>query len=303
MEESRKQEIIKKYKELGSVWKVGECLGLTGQTVHEHLTKWGEINKMNYFTKEDEQVLLDQYEFYKSMGNLQVLADKLGRTKQFIARKAGKLGLTQRSSGGGFFGDRKKHGEKTKKWIAENGHPKGMKGKKHTNEFKIEQSERVKKMWDDPKSKVNSQEYRQKKSDYMTKWQNNRPNKGNNYSRTKKGWWEKDGRKYYMRSSWEFNYAYYLDFLVDNKEIKCWEYEVDTFWFEKIKRGVRSYTPDFKVTTNDGEIEYHEVKGWMDAKSKTKLNRMRIYHPNVKMVLIDEKRYKAIMKNKALFLK
>jgi hypothetical protein len=52
--------------------------------------------------------------------------------------------------------------------------------------------------------------------------------------------------------------------------------------------------PDFRVTLNDGSIEYHEVKGWMDDRSQTKLNRMAKYYPNVKMVLIDGKRYRGI---------
>lgn len=104
-----------------------------------------------------------------------------------------------------------------------------------------------------------------------------------------------------MRSRWEMNYACYLDFLVKYKQIKDWEYESHTFWFDKIKRGVRSYTPDFLIYNNDGTIEYHEVKGFMDAKSKTKLNRMRIYYPKIKMVIIDSKRYKEIKKQSGLF--
>src|SRR3990167_6016438 len=65
-----------------------------------------------------------------------------------------------------------------------------------------------------------------------------------------------------------------------------WDYECKTFWFEKIKRGVRSYTPDFYLKS---ENEYHEVKGWMDTRSITKLKRMKKYYPEVKMVVIDGK--------------
>lgn len=70
------------------------------------------------------------------------------------------------------------------------------------------------------------------------------------------------------------------------KAISSWEYEPDTFWFEKIKRGVRSYTPDFKIVHKDGTVEYHEVKGWMDKKSQTKIKRMAIYHPEIKLVVL-----------------
>src|SRR3990172_11890794 len=103
--------------------------------------------------------------------------------------------------------------------------------------------------------------------------------------------------KYYLRSRWERNYARYLNYLIKNNQIKSWEYEVDVFWFNKIKRGVVSYKPDFKVYNFDDSIEYHEVKGWMDDKSKTKINRMRIYYPKVKLYIIDHKIYKDI-KNK-----
>lgn len=96
----------------------------------------------------------------------------------------------------------------------------------------------------------------------------------------------------YLRSQWEEVYANHLESQKASGLIQEWEYEADTFWFEKIKRGCRSYTPDFKVYLNDGGIEYHEVKGWMDDRSKTKLKRMRIYHPSVRLVLIDAPTYK-----------
>ena len=109
---------------------------------------------------------------------------------------------------------------------------------------------------------------------------------------TKKGWYTSGDRRYFLKSSWELSYAQFLDIELANGTIKRWEYEPDTFWFERIKRGVRSYTPDFKVEYPDGRVEYHEVKGYLDSKSKTKLNRMRIYHPDIEMKLID----RAVMK-------
>lgn len=99
-----------------------------------------------------------------------------------------------------------------------------------------------------------------------------------------------------MRSSWELNYACYLDFLVKHGNIKSWEYEADVFWFEKIKSGVRSFRVDFTITNNDGSIEYHEVKGHLDKRSNTKLARMKRYYPKVKVVLIRAENYKAIKK-------
>ena len=61
-----------------------------------------------------------------------------------------------------------------------------------------------------------------------------------------------------------------------------------------MKRGCVSYLPDFKVTYPDGAIEYHEIKGWMDDRSKTKIKRMAKYHPDVKLIVIDSKSYKRI---------
>jgi len=100
----------------------------------------------------------------------------------------------------------------------------------------------------------------------------------------------------YFRSSWERNWARYLNFLVRHGEISGWEYEPYTFWFENIKRGVRSYTPDFRVWENNGEYHWEEVKGWMDPKSKTKLKRMKKYYPDEKVIVVDSKRYKTIEK-------
>lgn len=111
---------------------------------------------------------------------------------------------------------------------------------------------------------------------------------------TKKGWYTSGEHKYYLKSSWELSYAQYLDTELENGRIIQWEYEPETFWFERIKRGIRSYTPDFKVKYPDGRIEYHEVKGYLDGKSETKLNRMRIYHPDVLMKLIDRAEMKRL---------
>ena len=113
----------------------------------------------------------------------------------------------------------------------------------------------------------------------------------------KSAWHIIGGKRNYYRSGWEANYAYYLEWLKQKKQIVDWEHEPDTFWFILIKRGVRSYLPDFKVTNVDGGIEYHEVKGRMDAKSATKIKRMKKYHPKIKLVVIDSSAYRSIEKN------
>ena len=104
----------------------------------------------------------------------------------------------------------------------------------------------------------------------------------------------------YYRSTWEANYARWLEWNCKKGLIRSWDHEFKTFWFENIKRGVRSYLPDFFVIYPDDTCEYHEVKGYMDAKSATKLKRMAKYYPRVKVVLIDSKCYQSIAKFKRL---
>lgn len=115
------------------------------------------------------------------------------------------------------------------------------------------------------------------------------------YSRCKHGRREDLGGQYF-RSSWEANYARFLNLLISQKQIEKWEYESETFWFENIRRGVRSYTPDFKITEHNGNVYFVEVKGWMDARSKTKIKRMAKYHPKVELRVVDAKAYREIAK-------
>lgn len=198
-----------------------------------------------------------------------------------------------------YWTDDKRKGlsERSKENIKKNGHPKGMMGKKQTAKCKIAVSKSSKKMWSDKTSLVNSNEYRQTLSDRMSKnIQERLKNKGTVYSRSKNGWYTINKKNFYFRSGWEVNYARYLEHLQLDGKIVSWEFEPDTFWFEKIKRGVRSYLPDFKVFNLDGSFEYHEVKGWMDAKSATKIKRLAKYYPDVKLVVIGKKEYNALIK-------
>lgn len=116
------------------------------------------------------------------------------------------------------------------------------------------------------------------------------------YGNIQRGYYDINGTTIYFRSKWEANYALYLDFLIDHKQIYKWEFEPDTFVFEQIKLGTRSYTPDFKVFANKDTYEYHEVKGYMDSRSKTKLKRFAKYYPDEKLVLVDREPYMEILK-------
>lgn len=184
-------------------------------------------------------------------------------------------------------------GKRTKKWIKLNGHPQGMLGKKHTEETLKVMSEASHKMWKNPESKVNSVDHRQKLSDTMMENQR----KGilrNGYSRGLQGK-RNDLGNIFFRSSWEANYARYLNYLISKKIIYKWEFEPDTFWFESIKRGVRSYLPDFKIWDHENSEPYYvEVKGWMDNKSKTKIKRMAKYYPKIRLDIVAKKEYTEI---------
>jgi hypothetical protein len=122
---------------------------------------------------------------------------------------------------------------------------------------------------------------------------NNVDNRIDKYRQVKKGR-ASDLGNIYFRSRWERNWARYLNFLIEHGEISGWEYEPKIFWFENIKRGTRSYTPDFKVWNLDGSYVWHEVKGWMDQKSKTKIRRFSKYYPEEILEIVDKKRYKTV---------
>lgn len=113
------------------------------------------------------------------------------------------------------------------------------------------------------------------------------------------GWRTIGGQKCYFRSRWEANYAHYLEWLKQRGNIHSWLHEPYTFWFEGIKRGVTSYKPDFQVFLMTGRHEWHEVKGFLDPKSRTKLARMIKYHPGEKVVLAGPEWFKknSILKN------
>lgn len=100
----------------------------------------------------------------------------------------------------------------------------------------------------------------------------------------------------YFRSRWEANWARYLNLLIARGNISKWEYEPKVFEFVGIKRGSRTYTPDFRITRPDGSTEWHEVKGYMDQRSATKIARMGRYYPTEKLVVIGKKEYHAVQR-------
>jgi predicted nuclease of restriction endonuclease-like RecB superfamily len=106
--------------------------------------------------------------------------------------------------------------------------------------------------------------------------------------RANQSWHEVAGRRIFFRSGWEWKVAKYLQFLKEQALIKEWEHEPETFWFEEIRRGTRSYLPDFKITRSDGTHYWVEVKGYLDRKSRTKIKRFRKYYPQEELLIFDE---------------
>lgn len=299
------EQLIEAYERLNNVWLVAKEFNMCGQSVHERLVKIDRIHKVKHryndpriFT--DWLILINEYDNYVTLdGGLDLLAAKLGRTKNFVCRKARELGLTNisrdKTPEAGI-----RQGIRVKKHLKEHGHPRGMLGHKHSDKTKHTISIKSKKMWE-TNVYLNSEEYKQKISDRMVQTIKDKGMPNEMYSRCKRGNVTIGGKTYFYRSSWEANVASYLQFLKEHGQILDWDYEMVTFWFEKIKRGVRSYKPDFRITALTGEIYFIEVKGWMDDKSKTKLSRMAKYYPEVKIELLDRKRYNELCKQKGLF--
>ena len=92
------EQIVSEYEKYGSVWKVAESVGMCGQSVHERLIRLGVIKHLNIFSEKDLDVLRSEYIFYRNAGRLDILAEKLGRTKYFICRKAKSIGLTDQKA-------------------------------------------------------------------------------------------------------------------------------------------------------------------------------------------------------------
>jgi hypothetical protein len=173
-----------------------------------------------------------------------------------------------------------------------------MVGKKQTDKCRAAVSASSKAMWGRDKAVgagLMSEEARQRRSDNMARRQAEPESSlRRGYSRGSQGR-RADFGGLFFRSSWEANYARYLNYLVSIGKICRWEFEPDTFWFEAIRRGVRSYLPDFKVWNTPGADPYYvEVKGWMDAKSKTKLKRMAKYYPHVRVDVVGANAYKIL---------
>ena len=288
------EEAYAAYLETGNVHKAGEMIGVSGQRVHYALKKAGyQLRQYTYSAEEKAAIEAYYRDTPDTEFDLGAFAEQLGRPAGNISRYARTVGLTRKSRPCKEH-IKKRMGEAVRRAWQEKGHPKGATGLKHSDEAKAVIGEKSKLAWLTAKTfgiGRYSEEARQKSSDRMSERMNSRPNE-NPYSRAKGGV-RPDIGPMYFRSKWEANYARYLMWLQARGDIDGWEYEPQTFWFEAIKRGVRSYKPDFLVKEKGTEY-FVEVKGWLDPKSKTKLARMKRYYPTVKVKLFGERDYASL---------
>jgi len=283
-------DLVVAYESLGSCAAVARCFGMCAQSVHERLVKLGANKPARVFTSEERDRLLRDYEAYVIRGDLPLLASEMGRTRHYLCRKAKSLGLTDPMRTG--FSPSVTRSDARRTAIAVHGHPRGMAGKGHSQATKDRISVTSKASWDSRSDDERSDHVLTAMKAKVAKYGNLSGNKP--HGSWKAAWRDIGGIRKYYRSRWEANYARYLQWLKERGEIIDWKHEPETFWFDAIKRGVRSYLPDFRVTEKCGASNLHEVKGWFDARSKTTLKRMAKYHPSEKIIVIAEREYKAI---------
>lgn len=187
--------------------------------------------------------------------------------------------------------DGKKISEQRKEWLKNNEHPRGMLGKKHSDETKKRFSETSKQTW------INySDKQRKSKIDKQIRTQHERGHFKNREKSTWKFGERKIGDKLiFFRSRWEANYARVLELQKNDGFIKDWAHEPQRFFGHGEWKGT-CYLPDFLVTKNDWSTEYHEVKGWMCERSTAKIKMMRECFPDHLLVVITKREYD-IVKN------
>lgn len=296
------EQLTAAYGETGSIWKTAEKLGVCGQSVQERLIKLKIDRKHPPLSASEKEQIKSFYlsGFKKGDGSLKAFAASIGRTVPLVSRCAKELGLSAPSRGMS-KSVRGAMAERQRLNIAKNGHPRGFLGGKHSDEAKAAIAKKSEVAFANLSAE---QKVERSRKILATKYERFGSVAGPIARGSwKAGWREIAGRKIFARSRWEANYARFLQWQKEHGEIIEWEHEPTTFWFDEIKRGCVSYLPDFRVTTWDGAEEYHEVKGWMDRASKTKIRRMAKYFPTVRLTVIDSARYRALSKTCAKIVK
>lgn len=286
-------QLLEAYSRTGSVHKTGAEAGLSSSQAHRRLRVLGVV-KPRGFSDAEKDTLRAEYETHAHAGTLDELAKRMGWRKTAICRVASSLGLTNPARAKPYAFAHFKDA----RWTSPGSppHPRGALGMKHSEEARKVISAKSKRAWATWKTfgiGLMTEENLQRMSDSATARMARSP-ASNNYSRTKSGR-RPDLGDIFFRSSWEANYARYLNLLSRMKIVDVWHYEPETFWFEAIRRGTRSYKPDFRVWyKNEKAPVYVEIKGWMDPKSKTKIARFKKYFPQHRLEVVGAKEYAGI---------
>ena len=291
------------YAEGRSVSDIAAQLERSRSAIRNQAYKLGVTTRDDSWSDADLEKLRAAYAASPKKGEhfLRDLSSELGRSRSGIAAKARKLGLTNIARKGDAkpivsrakFTDSERAEFRTefmRQRHASSGHP--MAGRKHTPEALEKIGKRASATWAAKTPEEQSDWTLARMKSRVANFGSIAPQRP--FASWKAGWREIGGTRKYYRSRWEANYARYLEWLKSRGLILDWAHEPETFWFEAIKRGVRSYLPDFRVWEVDGATRLYEVKGWMDARSKTTLKRMAKYHPHETIIVVREKEYKAV---------
>ncbi len=272
------EQVLNAYEKAGNVWLAGKELGVCGQSIWERLKRLNVDLSTRHWTEDELSQLKGFYNVSATSPiDLKGFAKNMDRSPQNVSRKARELGLLTSYNRKCTQVQCDAMGARTKAWIKKNGHPRGFREMRFCPECN--------KFFEVPAAVV--QKCCSQHCAYVRRF------KGvNMFSRSVKGK-RSDLNNQFFRSNYEANYARYLNFLIKHGEpILKWEFEPDTFEFKKIKKGVRFYTPDFKIYFANDVIEYHEVKGWDYPKGITQRKRFAKYYPQFKLLVIDDDFFK-----------
>ena len=104
------------------------------------------------------------------------------------------------------------------------------------------------------------------------------------------------GKEIHFRSTAEYRYALTLQLRLIAGDIREWQYEPRFFEFP-VKHGTTRYKPDFLIIEKDGSETWVEIKGYLQPKDRTKMNRMKKYYPDVRLHLLSSKDFTNIQLN------
>lgn len=114
----------------------------------------------------------------------------------------------------------------------------------------------------------------------------NNPNYGNKAAHGKGQWhisWE--NKKFWLRSSWEYKYALFLDKNKISYEVEPKAFEIKYFIQDQLKEG--TYTPDFYLVNSK---KYIEIKGYWRDDAKSKYNAFISQYKNINIEVYDKEK-------------